>query len=237
MANSYYVNCQDSLKIESNKWSTELNVNPFNGDLSLNNSINQIKLRYFYADKYALRLAFALNYNQDNVNADYIYGTNPYDMSDRRKSFSLGINIGTERHFRGSKRLSPYIGWEIGVGYKATSQNIKNDDVEVDIKGAWIESVRYTSPQGGYYYSETMTERGYFNVGANMVAGFDFYIYKNLYLGYELTFGLNYKSYRDIEVEYTGTPTPTNNNYPERDDESWAIGPHLLNGIRLGYSF
>jgi hypothetical protein len=236
---------QDSLKSFDGRWSTELNFNPFDGNLDFNNAIKQIKVRYFEPAGTAWRFAVTANYQQDNSSRENVYGTNPYDESNRMKSFLLGLNIGREKHFRSSKRLSPYLGGEFAFAFKTSSHYINTDEVSTKIEGAWqvYQSYQYyDSYYNRYYtaYTTTFQERGFVSVGSNFVLGFDFYISKNLYFGYELMFGLEYTSYSDVDITNTYTPgnTPTNPpTFPDYSDESWFFGPKLLNGVRFGFVF
>ncbi|HEX8378158.1 MAG TPA: hypothetical protein VF602_10080, partial [Pedobacter sp.] len=66
-----------TLKAEAKSWSTELNVNPFKGELSLNNSLNQIKFRKFISENMALRIGVNANNVKKETENNYPYGTNP----------------------------------------------------------------------------------------------------------------------------------------------------------------
>lgn len=232
---------QDSLFNFNNKWSTELNFNPFNGNLDLNNASGQIKLRYFQPNRTAWRFAVNLSYKQNNTNAENVYGTNPYENKSRQKSTTIGLNIGREKHFLGTKRLSPYIGWELGLGYKSSYQKTSDDDKTIEVKGSWMTFVRDYSSQypSGYYTYQSFGERGYWSVGCNVITGFDFYVSEQFYLGYELLFGLDYKGLKDIDITetYNNTQNTPDSTYPDYKEESWTFGPRLTNGIRIGFVF
>lgn len=243
----FSVSGQDTLKSFNNNWSTELNFNPFDGNLTLNNAVGQLKFRYLCPNNTAYRFAVNIGYNQDNSNVINVYGNDPYDITSRQKSFMVGLNFGKEKHFNGSKRLSPYVGWEIGFGFKSSSQKVNDDNESTEIKGAWItyKDGSYVDQYGNTHYNtyRSFEERGYWSVGGNAVIGFDFYISKNFYFGYELLFGIDYKSYSDIDItEKYDIPSNPNynipdNNSPDYDEESWKIGPKLVNGVRIGFVF
>jgi hypothetical protein len=231
---------QDTLKSFNNRWATELNFNPFDGNLSFNNAAGQIKFRYLQPNFTAWRLALTVGYNQNNSNVENVYGYTPYDRTDRQKSLRIGLNAGREKHFNSSRRLSPYIGWEVGVGIKSSSQKTYNNDDYMKVKGAWItyEQVQYNN-SSQYYTQMKFAERGFWSVGGNVVMGFDFYMAKNFYFGYEMQLGLDYKSYADVDVtqKYSGNSTTTPEAFPDYDEESWDFGPKLVNGIRIGFVF
>lgn len=218
----------DTLKAKARNFATELNVNPFQGNLSLNNALQQIKVRYFIKEQLALRVAFNASSKKSNNDASNPYGSFPIKVKNERKSFLSGINVGLEKHFSGTKRLSPYIGGEINFAVKNSSQKMTNGTTETDVKGAWM----LPSYGGGY------EERGFVKYGISGVCGFDYYFAKNFYFGYEFAFQISKTKFKDIDVTYkgSGVPTPATpaTNY---DDRETVIGPSLLNGIRLGFIF
>lgn len=224
----------DAFKARRGRLATELNVNPFQGSLSLNNAINQIKVRYFASDGVALRLAFTFNTLKSDFGRSLPYGPNPISQEQSRQTTTTGINLGLERHFRGTRRLSPYVGAELAFTNKSSSDEIKTDFSTTKVKGAWQN-------MGGPMGSE-FVERGFVRYGFNVISGFDFYMARHFYLGYEFAFGLASTSFKDIDVNtlYTGNPPPINpggNTTLKTSEKSFTAGPTLLNGIRIGYVF
>lgn len=222
---------QDTLKITRGKFSTELNVNPFVGELSLNNAIKQIKFRYFTSDLSALRVAFTYNTNNRHTEETNPYGSNSFTNINDKKATTVGLNVGYEKHFRGTKRLSPYIGIELGIANKSSSHTLTVNEGETKVKGAWMVPIGYDA--------QSYEERAFFSYGLNLLTGFDFYIAQHFYLGYELGFGFTNIKYKDIDVSrlYTsGSPTFGNIDI-QRDDKDFILGPNLVNGIRLGFVF
>jgi hypothetical protein len=236
---------QDTLKTCAKSWTTELNVNPFQGQISLNNALNQIKVRYFATEKLAYRLAFNMNNLRKENGQSNIYGTNPIENSDIKKSTTFGINLGFEKHLSGTRRLSPYIGAEIAYGMKNANETLDTKQSTTEIKGGWqnTQVVQYNNGNGTYYYTTTNnTEIGYFSFGINLVTGFDYYVAKNFFFGYEMLFGYNYTKYNKVETTITPKPsqdsqTGVNNSYPDQTGKEHSFGPKIINGIRLGYTF
>ncbi len=220
---------QDTLKAVKGKYTTELNVNPFEGEVSFNNLLNQIKIRTFISDQYALRLAFNTDFVKNINDAENVYGPSPYKSEQTQKSSTIGVNFGIEKHFAGTQRLSPYIGAEVFYGNKSSSQenrgkNASGELQEREIKGAWYGS------------QQSYIERGYNQGGLNLLAGFDFYIAKNFYFGYEMAWGYSTLKYKDVEVTYK--PMPDDGNpLGETDIKEVKFGANLINGIRLGFIF
>jgi len=229
------VNCQ-TIPIKYIKgWGTELNFNPFDGSLSLNNAAGQIKVRKFLNENIALRAGIAIVAKNEKSNSALVYGQMPYEGSDKKKTFLTSVNLGAEKHFNAGKRLSPYLGFEAGVGFKVSKHELEYNSKSRTIDGAW--EYQYMNYNGQYYYNEIgFEERGYTNVSANLLSGFDFYMADNFYLGYELGFGFEYIKYSKVEItqdiEYPGSDI-----LPDVETKNWSLGPRLLNGIRIGYNF
>ncbi|AFD05602.1 hypothetical protein [Solitalea canadensis] len=224
---------EDILKPNKRSFSTELNVNPFNGDLKLNNAINQIKVRYFAQENLALRLGVTANATGDLVDYNNPYGTNSSFYKNERSSTTLGLNFGIEKHFKGTRRLSPYIGADLSLVNKSTKQTITNNGTTITRKGAWVS---YYYPDNGSAQQQ-MTETGYTRYGLNLLAGFDFYIARHFYFGYEFNFGFNKTKNQQLEETQTGTGATNPQFKPETNSSYYSFGSNLQNGIRLGFIF
>lgn len=111
-----------SFRPAKGSFATELNFNPFKGNLSFNNVLNQIKGRYFMSPQLALRLGLNVNTLDSTQNYGNPYGSQAKFTSDNRKSASFGLNNGIEHHFKGTKRLFPYIGADLFWGKKLLSK-------------------------------------------------------------------------------------------------------------------
>jgi hypothetical protein len=231
-----------SLKPSGKAWLTELNVNPFKGELSLNNSLNQIKIRRFLNESTALRLgltAESISSKDEQINP---YGTTPTTFKQKRSSTTLGLNLGFERHLKGTRRLSPFIGADIAFANRSSEQETTNNQLVTTIKGAWstVTLVPVFLPGGGTTYQQITQpdQLAYTQIGLNLVSGFDFYISRSFFFGYEFNFGFTNTQYKDAEYTQKGgnTPPPTNNSI-DQDKSSFSFGPKLFNGIRLGYAF
>lgn len=230
------VNAQTSedsdFKPQAKSISTELNFNPFKGNLSLNNALNQIKARYFLTQGLALRLGFNISTKDSVMNAGTPYGVQGLYATNERKSNTLGLNFGIEKHFKGTKRLSPYIGFDLSISKRSASHEIVSNAYTVSVKNGWVDLVLNS---GGSPYISRVLENSYSQYGATAVAGFDFYMAKNFFLGYEFNLSYVKTSYETPEIAITG-PQITNPNYISNNSSS-ALGTSLVNGIRIGYSF
>jgi hypothetical protein len=240
-AASLFANAQDSttsentdLKSSKGSFATELNFNPFKGNLSFNNVLNQIKGRYFISSNLALRLGFNVNTIDSNLNYGNPYGTQSSFSSDERKSTSFGLNVGIEKHFKGTKRLSPYIGADVFWGTQSAKQSLSNSGSTTNVKNGWIESTYYTNGTS-YLYSYRIVQGAYTQFGLSAVAGFDFYMAKNFFLGYEFNLGYSKTDYKSPEVTTTGQNATPINYYSNNSTNKF--GTSLVNGIRIGYIF
>ncbi len=225
-AYTFLLSAQDSLKFSPNSWATEVNVNLFDGEISLNNTLKQVKVRYFMSDNLAYRMVFGFK-NISNFNKSReTYFTETSYLELEKKSLEASVGFGFEKHFKGTNRLSPYLGMEVGVSLKRTSQTTSQNNVETTITGTWVEYEYYYD----YYMAINYTERGYTAIGASIVTGVDFYVSKNLFVGFEFLYGINYKVFQDIESESSST-------FPLTSETDFTYGPNIVNGIRLGYVF
>ena len=196
---SYNGKCQDTLKATAKRISSELNINPLNGSFSFNNANAQIKIRKFTSDHKALRLAITTTYLQNNSSSKSNYGYDPIKQSIYQRSLTTALNIGMEKHLNGTRRISPYIGWELGFAIKSSKEIDKDGGIKTTIDGTWWTRQAYYD--GYYHYTQvTFNERGFWSVGANIVAGIDFYVAKDFYFGVEIAYGLDYYKYSKIDV-------------------------------------
>ncbi|WP_207422175.1 autotransporter outer membrane beta-barrel domain-containing protein [Desertivirga brevis] len=232
---------EDQLKANRGAISTELNFNPFKGDLKLNNSLNQIKFRFFTKPDFAIRVGFNASSVDSTFSSKNYYGTNTNaNYESKRESFTIGANIGFEKHFKGTRRLSPFIGVDISVTDRSANQKITSGQVVTEYKNSWASPIPYTYYNGSstqVLYSINPSDYGYTRVGLHLITGFDFYMAKNFFLGYEFNFGINSTKYKDTEITQTGNTSTTPINDPVLKNKSLSFGPTLMNGIRIGYIF
>lgn len=224
------VDTQKSLKPGIRNLTTELNVNPFNGQISLNNSLNQIKFRYFTSPTVALRLGFNISRIDSTYNVNNPYGTNSYFDNDSKKSTTVGFNLGIEKHFVGTRRLSPYIGADLSITDRSSSESISNNQSTTNVTNAWYYS---------YYNNNTLISQiqqpGYTRFGLNLFTGFDFYIARHFFFGYEFNYNISKTNWKEVSIITTPSTGTTSNGSTK--NSNFTFGPSLINGIRLGYSF
>jgi outer membrane protein W len=137
------------------------------------NGVNMfgVSARYFCIDRLELRgdLLFGINSNK-NKQTDPLVSS---ETQTTKVSESLfGLNLGANYHFKGTERISPYVGAVIGFGFSNLSRNITN----------W----NYAAGD----YSKEKQKGIYLDFAA--VTGFNWYIVDGLYLGAEIGLGLEF---------------------------------------------
>jgi hypothetical protein len=226
------VDSAKGLMPNAKSFTTELNVNLFNGQVSFNNSLNQIKLRYFTTPSVALRLGFNVSRIDSVNNVNNPYGVNSYFSNDEKKSSTVGVNLGIEKHFTGTKRLSPYIGADLSITDKSSSENISNNQTTTTVTNAWY----YTTYVNNNTTITSTQQNAYTRYGLNLFTGFDFYIAQHFFFGYEFDYSISKTNWKNVTVTTTPSTTNTSSNGSAKNS-SMTFGPSLINGIRLGYSF
>ena len=197
---------------------------PKAGDLSfevmfnpLSNSKNSfqidgLRLRYFLDNESALRanldLGFMTNKDYNRVEKDDFEKDNY--TKNVNSDWSLGL--GYEKHHSIAPRLDVYLGGEAGIA--KTNAKTVNSSVIDD------ETVESTSKSGTFgWYASALT-------------GFDFYVYRGLYLGSELGLRFSHSKKGLTTVKNDGDKTK----YKEPDTNS-RLAIFVSPCIRLGWTF
>lgn len=193
----------------------EVNFAPLGGSPV---SINGIKVRSFVDETTAYRLGLNINYastkTRSGTTADG--STEMYD-----KSSILGITLqpGIEKHMSGTNRLSPYMGAILDIGFQSSS------DVN-EYEGATANAIETVTTKG---------TNGFFRIGANAVAGADYYISNKVYMGVELGYGLQLVNNATITTENSAAGSPKVDDV--KPGSSFNFGPNISGLFRLGYAF
>ncbi|MFT5877566.1 MAG: hypothetical protein ACI8SA_001430, partial [Dokdonia sp.] len=101
------------------------------------------------------------------------------DVKDTYFEWAVQIRPGVERHFAGTKRLSPYVGSELIIGIGSNSYKSERLNATDEV----VTDVYKNNPNQG-----TWTYANGFTAGVGLIAGFDYYIAKDLYLGLEINY-------------------------------------------------
>ncbi|MFD2513106.1 hypothetical protein ACFSRY_04465 [Pontibacter locisalis] len=191
-------NSEESFKPVAGNKTLEVGLNLYG------NTFGQLKLRKFSTETLAFRYSTSVSYNYSKPTED-------------ASSYSLGISFapGFEKHFSGTKRLSPYLGLSVPLTIKTS--HFESDNVEV--KGA--------ASDNGY-------DRSYFSIGLNGLAGVDLYVVKNFYIGFEAGLGLSYFKNGEVEVNYR---SDFRNNQTIEGYHSINFNSFTTGGLRVGFVF
>jgi outer membrane protein W len=181
-----------------------------NANFDLNSGA--LKFRYFLKDDMALRLGLGLNSNK----IEDVDNSNPANIqTETYKNSSTMLNLGIEKHFAGSERLSTYAGADLLIGFNGAS---------------------YKETSNGYSYEEDANDTNgniaSTSFGLGLFTGADYYITKKVFLGVEA--GLNFMSEKgkDNTITETGFPTVT-----ESGDKVGGISTKVVGGVRIGFQF
>jgi outer membrane protein W len=189
-------------------------------DFVLNEGSGLLRFRYFMKDKLALRAGFNLSSASEK---EYIYGVGAdkgRKGTETMSATSLTLNVGIEKHFAGTARLSPYVGGDILFGVAGNKYKAVDTDGDEYINNFSIES---KGP-------------GAFSIGLRGVVGADFYISKHVYLGAEAGFGFNYakEGKQTVTIKDGGTTTTTT---MDSNGSAFSLNPSVITGIRVGFVF
>jgi len=227
-ANSLLVNDSSDYKQEAGEHSLELNFNPGNIFGSDNGAqfglLNGgIKYRHFSSEEKAFRMIVNLSYK--NATDIIQQADSDADLLELKSSGSImGITFmpGIEKHFTGSKKISPYVGMQGMLGYKTTSLSVEYQDNN----SIYTETIKNDASGLG---------EGYMAFGVGLFSGVDYYFVKKLYIGVELGYGLQYSKLLNTtrkDEHDSSSDTEHKNGY------SIGASPYLATGnIRLGWTF
>lgn len=192
-----------------------------NSNFNLNEAGNLLRFRYFAEEKTAIRLGFGLTSDNGTANA---YGANNAQGEVKNNNTELLINLGVEKHFTGTERLSTYAGGDLLFGY--ASQKISRSNATGIITNPVYAANTASSVEGPNTVS----------FGLRGVVGADYYFAKKVYLGAEAGFGFLYSKAGETTVSNTvggNTTTVTN----ESAGNAFQLNPSVITGLRIGFVF
>jgi hypothetical protein len=202
-----------------------------NTNVNLNNNAGLLRFRYFLNDDLAVRIGFSVNNKSTTDN--YYGGVNNSQSGSRvTKNSGVTFNLGAEKHLTGTERLSTYIGADLIIALNAASEKWDNSNGTDYTLGLSREIKGFNTVNGG-----TNAASG---LGFRLVAGGEYYIVKNVYLGAELGFGFVSSKFKDITDKTTTTVGPittTTVNDSKSPGKDFAISPSVITGVRIGFQF
>lgn len=160
--------------------SSEVNLNFQTGAAAISYDLPaELRFRYFLKDNVAIRLRLGMNYSSNKYAISNPQGT-VISEAVNKTGFGFTFAPGIEKHFAGTKRLSPFMGAQIAMSLSG------GDRKDVSNSG-------YANPSnnvvisGDYYHSKSGSKFA-INLGSYM--GADYYIAHHIYLGVEFGIGL-----------------------------------------------
>ncbi len=202
-----------------------------NTNLNLNNNAGLLRFRYFLNDDLAVRIGFAVNNKSTTDN--YYGGINNSQAGSRViKNNGITFNLGVEKHLTGTERLSTYIGGDLVIAVNAASEKWDNSNGTAYTLGLSREIKGFNTTNGG-----TNAATGF---GLRLIAGGEYYIVKNVYLGGELGFGFVSSKFKDITDKTTTTIGALSNtvvNDRKTPGKNFEISPSVITGVRIGFQF
>jgi hypothetical protein len=134
-----------------------------------------LTLRYVKSEKLTFRIGLSPLVNRHTTNSTDSIGKDlvRYDSTSSQSTFS--IRPGVEYHFKGTKRLDPYVSADVEFGLVGGM----NIGVSRDVQDT----------TGTAQTTRTITEDGGFSVGAKLGLGMNYYISKKLFIGAEYGMG------------------------------------------------
>jgi outer membrane protein W len=221
----------------------EVNFTPFS---SYPISINGLSARYFVNNKMAVKLMVSMDNLKASDETPVKIDDLMYFDTEEAKANTFGLGAGFEYHLlEKSKRISPYLG--LNVGYESKSSEYlktENDfeydyntgeyeavEIEIEAENAWINN--YIAGYDGYgnpIYSYQISNRGYTSFTVAAVLGADVYITKHLYMGLEFGLGIQSTKEKEVILKEDGNVEMI---YPEA--KLFQSGFVYNNAIRLGF--
>ncbi len=198
--------------------SLELAMNPFNSGAVFEVPFGfGIRYRKFLSESTAFRLGADISFSNINIitqQADDNVGA--LELRSKLNSFGLTLRPGFEKHLLSSSRLSPYFGGELILKWD-TSKEISQRQAGQNIEERILKNA---SVMDGFTF------------GIGGLAGVDFYIAKQLYLGLELNYGFTYFSSSDLTItDFDGSIDIY------KQGSAFAFAPQAFSSFRIGYLF
>lgn len=187
--------------------SIDIGFIPSNGDDTEN--MKAINLRYFIKDDVAIRFGLNIDYTKRNSDLSNLIKQSSNNVilessAEMTSSVLLwGFNIGFEKHLKGIAKLSPYFGLDFIYNYLDSQMvsagtykdNISGSTTLVSVKtvgstsfAVWKDVLKSNDVQDKLII-ENPENRTYSEIGLNLIAGMNYYLIKNIYLGIEMGFG------------------------------------------------
>lgn len=125
------------------------------------------------------RCGLNISFNNFKISDKTIIGDGGYYYQEAtERQFLIGLAPGIERHFKGTRRLDPYVGATLSLAFVG-KQRTKGIDDFVDDDGSFEKIETNSLAPGG------------FGLGLDGFIGFNYYVAKKISIGLEYSLGLS----------------------------------------------
>ncbi len=227
-----------------------------NTDFSLANgnvgTAPMLRFRYFLKDNLGLRIGFSATRTANEGTPTSTITTapvatpppaNPTSTTTFSRTNSFDMNIGVEKHFKGSERLSTFLGADLVFGTSGNNfeitENPSGDSSKIQNFNGLIT---YPNVGGNSatipLVGTPKVAESYF--GLRFITGADYYIAKKLYLGVEIGLAFVSTSQKKATASFQKTIANVVNTSEitlSPDSSGFEMSPRLSGGVRIGYQF
>jgi hypothetical protein len=190
-----------------------------------------VRARYFLNEGLAARVQFLFANTSETDN----FAENPdgTGASGERviKTSNFNIGLGAEKHFAGTEKLSPYVGALLTIGLDGAKEEWTNYDGNGYAANttATVEGGSGLDPVAG-----TVNNGAGTTIGFQLLAGADYYIVPNVYIGGEFGWGFATTSTKDVDITVKANGAEAKTKLLGGSENGFAIGTAA---IRLGILF
>lgn len=171
--------------------------------------------RYFLTEHSAIRVG--LNVTSSGTKENFWKDSTSTKGVLNERTSSVMINVGYEKHFKGTNRLSPYVGGDVLFGFSSEKEKGTNTD-----GNAYFNN---------YNYDEKTSNMSW---GLRAVVGADYYFAKNVYLGVEAGLGFINTIQGKTKIS-TQIGNNSSNTEIKSPGSSFNFNPSIVTGVRLGF--
>lgn len=137
-----------------------------------------LSVKYYKTNDLALRFDIGPKFISNTTKRADSIASNYFERDSTFSNFSLYLAGGVEKHFTTSKRLDPYLGASLGLGFIG--------------KTKITEEERLIQPNGTEKTTVEYKRDGGFALGVFGTAGFNYFLAKNFALGAEYSVGYSF---------------------------------------------
>jgi len=169
---------------------------------------------FFVTDRVELRADFGFGFDSEKDKQKDPEGNN--DMLYKWSSNAFGLRVGAYYHFKGTERISPYLGANVGFGMAGSTNKITN----------W-----------NFASGDSRTSKGgMLGLNVALATGFNWYIVNGLYLGADIGLGFVFAKPQKMKITTVISGEKTTNEV--EPTESFSGLDFIANpAIRLGWKF